>query len=88
MRELVEDLKGELEWVELRGDDQAVGEEGSVEGREGTVVEDGATGEEEQAVHSGEEACAWLVDGKHHRRATGGRDGAETTDDHMRRGGV
>ena len=88
MRELVEDLKGELEWVELRGGDQAMGEEGSVEGREGTVVEDGATGEEEQAVHSGEEACAWLVDGKHHRRATRRRDGAEATDDHMRRGGV
>ena len=26
MRELVEDLKGELEWVELRGDDEALGE--------------------------------------------------------------
>ena len=26
MRELVEDLKGKLEWVELRGDDEALGE--------------------------------------------------------------
>ena len=26
MRELIEDLKGELEWVELHGDDEALGE--------------------------------------------------------------
>jgi len=50
------------------------------------VVEDGATGEEEQAVHDGVEACAWPVDGKHHRHAPSDRDGAEAADDHMRRG--
>ena len=51
-------------------------------------MEDGAAGEEEEGVHGGEEARTWLVTGEHHRRAPGGRDGAEAANDYMRRGVV
>nr|CAB3470549.1 unnamed protein product [Digitaria exilis] len=88
MRKLVEHLQGELERVELCRDDEAMGEEGGVEGRERAMVENRATREEEEGVHRREETRAGLVDGEHHGRAACGRDGAEAADDHVRRRGV
>ncbi|KAI4980017.1 hypothetical protein ZWY2020_016770 [Hordeum vulgare] len=43
---------------------------------------------EEERIRGGGQARAGLVDGQHHRRASGGRHGAEAANDHERRGGV